>query len=57
MLVGLDESNDSPEAVRLAAIEARLRGRPLDLVSVFRRYRRTSRSATLGGRGMRRAAG
>jgi nucleotide-binding universal stress UspA family protein len=35
MLVGLDESNDSPEAVRLAAIEARLRGRPLDLVSVF----------------------
>jgi nucleotide-binding universal stress UspA family protein len=35
VLVGLDEANESLEAVRLAAIEARLRGRPLDLVSVF----------------------
>ncbi len=35
VVVGLDEANDSYEAVRLAAIEARLRRLPLDLVSVF----------------------
>src|SRR5690349_4069089 len=35
VVIGLDEANDSLEAVRLAAIEARLRRRPLDLVSVF----------------------
>lgn len=35
VLVGLDEANESLEAVRLAAIEARLRRLPLDLVSAF----------------------
>jgi len=35
VVIGLDEANDSLEAVRLAAIEARLRSLPLDVVSVF----------------------